>query len=204
MPPSARPRRRGAGPGPGHGVGTSTRWRNQDGSLLTTKGGIFVASWLIVSLRNRKKWNGRLDTAQTTKPDADGGVPYWQGSPPIQRRGDRRANVPCASTLEPTHHRATKALASVASPARRSRRAAQQATTCSNRAPARLDGAVRGAEEEGMNHQMVSFKSPADTPAMPECCGNPRLLCRGTRSSNPSPSSGESVANSVFAKYHSA
>ena len=24
------------------------------------------------------------------------------------------------------------------------------------------------------------FKSPADTPKCPECCGNPRLLCRGT------------------------
>src|SRR6516225_7328681 len=33
------------------------------------------------------------------------------------------------------------------------------------------------------------FKSPADTPKCPECCGNPRLLCRGTSSSNPSPSS---------------
>jgi hypothetical protein len=28
-------------------------------------------------------------------------------------------------------------------------------------------GAVRGAEEERLNHQAVSFKSPADTPAMP-------------------------------------
>src|SRR5262249_42807781 len=27
----------------------------------------------------------------------------------------------------------------------------------------------------------------------PECCGNPQLLCRGTRSSNPTPSSGESA-----------
>ena len=35
--------------------------------------------------------------------------------PRPRRRGDRRANVPCASTLEPTLHRATKALASVAS-----------------------------------------------------------------------------------------
>jgi hypothetical protein len=26
---------------------------------------------------------------------------------------------------------------------------------------------VRGAEEEGLNHQVVSFKSLADTPAMP-------------------------------------
>src|SRR6516162_8544560 len=44
------------------------------------------------------------------------------------------------------------------------------------------------------------FKSPADTPKCPECCGNPRLLCRGTSSSNPSPSSGESAANSIWAK----
>ena len=29
------------------------------------------------------------------------------------------------------------------------------------------------------------FKSPADTPKCPECCGNQRLLCRGTSSSNP-------------------
>jgi hypothetical protein len=36
-----------------------------------------------------------------------------------------------------------------------------------NRAPAWLDGVVRGAEEEGLNHQVVSFKSPADTPAIP-------------------------------------
>ena len=49
----------------------------------------------------------------------------------------------------------------------RSRRAAQQATTCSNRAPAWLDGVVRGAEEEGLNHQVVSFNSPAGTLAMP-------------------------------------
>ena len=33
---------------------------------------------------------------------------------------------------------------------------------------------------------------PADTPKCPECSGNPRLLCRGTSSSNPSPSSSES------------
>src|SRR5262245_13526386 len=36
--------------------------------------------------------------------------------------------------------------------------------------------------------QVESFKSPADTPQFPECCGNPQLLCRRTRSSNPSPS----------------
>jgi hypothetical protein len=34
-------------------------------------------------------------------------------------------------------------------------------------------------------------------PQCPEFCGNPRLLCRGTRSSNPYPSSGESGANST-------
>ena len=28
-------------------------------------------------------------------------------------------------------------------------------------------GVVRGAEEEGLNHPVVWFKSPADTPAMP-------------------------------------
>ena len=28
-------------------------------------------------------------------------------------------------------------------------------------------GVVRGAEEERLNHQAVSFKSPADPPAMP-------------------------------------
>ena len=33
---------------------------------------------------------------------------------------------------------------------------------------------------------------PANTPQCPECSGNPRLLCRGTSSSNPSPSSEES------------
>jgi hypothetical protein len=33
----------------------------------------------------------------------------------------------------------------------RGRRAVQQATTCSNRAPARLDGVVRGAEKERLN-----------------------------------------------------
>jgi hypothetical protein len=34
---------------------------------------------------------------------------------------------------------------------------------------------------------------PRRYPQCPECCGNPRLLCRGTRSSNPSPSSREST-----------
>jgi len=31
---------------------------------------------------------------------------------------------------------------------------------------------ARSAGEEGLNHQVVSFKSPADTPKCPECCGN--------------------------------
>jgi hypothetical protein len=66
-----------------------------------------------------------------------------------------------------------------------------------NRAPARLDGVARGAGEEGLNHQVVSFKSPPDTPRMPGMLRNPRLLCSGTRSSNPSPSSAESGANST-------
>jgi hypothetical protein len=39
---------------------------------------------------------------------------------------------------------------------------------------------------------------PADARQCPECCGNPRLLRRGARSSNPSPSSGESPANLTF------
>src|ERR1700736_5634602 len=30
--------------------------------------------------------------------------------------------------------------------------------------PSLFDGVVRGAEEEGLDHQVVSFKSPADTP----------------------------------------
>jgi hypothetical protein len=81
----------------------------------------------------------------------------------------------------------------VVPPGRRSRRAAQ-AITCSKRTPAWLNGVVRGAEEEGLNHQVVSFKSPPIPPQCPECCGNPRLLCRGTRSSNPSPSSRQSVS----------
>jgi hypothetical protein len=81
----------------------------------------------------------------------------------------------------------------VVPPGGRSRRAAQLATTCSNRAPAWLDGVVQGAGGERLNHQVVSFKSPADTPKCPECCGNLRLLCRGTRSSNPSPPSRESA-----------
>ena len=42
-------------------------------------------------------------------------------------------------------------LGEVLPPVRRSRRAAQQATTCSNRAPARLDGMARRAEEIALN-----------------------------------------------------
>ena len=52
-------------------------------------------------------------------------------------------------------------------PARRSRRATQQATTCSNRAPAWLDGVVQGTEEQGLNPSGGIVYSPADTPAMP-------------------------------------
>src|SRR6516164_8578196 len=58
----------------------------------------------------------------------------------------------------------------VVPPAGENRRAAQQATTCSKRAPAWLDGVVRvarGAGGERLNHQVVSSKSSADTPAMP-------------------------------------
>jgi hypothetical protein len=52
------------------------------------------------------------------------------------------------------------------------------------------------AEEEGLNHQVVSFKSPADTPAMPGMLRKSTAFgCRGTRSSNPFPSSAESAAN---------
>ena len=42
---------------------------------------------------------------------------------------------------------------------------------------------------------MVCFKSPAESPQCPEFYGNPRLLRRGTGSSNPFPSSGESDVN---------
>jgi hypothetical protein len=56
--------------------------------------------------------------------------------------------------------------------------------------PARWSGSRR--KEEGLNNQVVPVKSPVDPPPCPECCRNPRSLCRGTRSSNPSPSSGES------------
>jgi hypothetical protein len=37
-------------------------------------------------------------------------------------------------------------------------------------------------------NQAVPLKSLVDPPPCPECRANPRLLCRGTRSSNPSPS----------------
>src|SRR6516225_8796540 len=46
-------------------------------------------------------------------------------------------------------------------PARRSRRATQQATTCSNRAPAWLDGVVQGTEEQGLNPSGGIVYSPA-------------------------------------------
>jgi hypothetical protein len=72
--------------------------------------------------------------------------------------------------------------------------AAQRAATSSNPAPTWLDGVVGGAEEkEGLNHQVDRLRSPPIPPQCPECCGNPRFLCRGTKSSNPSPSSGESA-----------
>ena len=38
----------------------------------------------------------------------------------------------------------------------------------------------------------IVLRAPPIPPQCPECCGNPRLLRRGTGSSNPSPSSGES------------
>ena len=44
-----------------------------------------------------------------------------------------------------------------------SRRAAQQATTCSNRAPARLDGVVRGAEKARLNRSR-SLAGRSDRP----------------------------------------
>jgi aryl-alcohol dehydrogenase-like predicted oxidoreductase len=44
---------------------------------------------------------------------------------------------------------------------------------------------------------VVSFKSPTDPPQYPECCANPRLLCRGTTSSNPFPSGESSVRTSA-------
>ena len=39
----------------------------------------------------------------------------------------------------------------------------------------------------------IVLRAPPIPPQCPECCGNPRLLRRGTGSSNPSPSSGESA-----------
>jgi len=56
--------------------------------------------------------------------------------------------------------------------------------------PARWSGSK--CRRKRLNNPVVPFKSPADPP---QCCGNPPLLCRGTRSSNPSPSSGESPTN---------
>ena len=44
-------------------------------------------------------------------------------------------------------------------------------------------------------HSMHTARAPSGVgvfPLIEVCCGNPRLLCRGTTSSNPSPSSGES------------
>ena len=41
----------------------------------------------------------------------------------------------------------------------------------------------------------IVLRAPPIPPQCPECCGNPRLLRRGTGSSNPSPSSAESGTN---------
>src|SRR5215831_17190772 len=57
--------------------------------------------------------------------------------------------------------------------------------------PARWSGS--SCRRERLSNQVVVFRSPADPPQCPECCANPRLLCRGTNGSNPSPSSGESA-----------
>jgi hypothetical protein len=51
---------------------------------------------------------------------------------------------------------------------------------------------VRGAEEEGLNNQVVPFKSPADPP-MPGMLRKSTAFVRGTRSSNPPSSSAESA-----------
>src|SRR5215831_10020178 len=56
--------------------------------------------------------------------------------------------------------------------------------------PARWSGS--SCRRERLSNQVVVFRSPADPPQCPECCANPRLLCRGTNGSNPSPSSKES------------
>src|SRR5215472_12740452 len=61
--------------------------------------------------------------------------------------------------------------------------------------PARWNGSP--SRRERLNNQVVPFRSPADPPQCPECCANPRLLCRGTNGSNPSPSSRESCKLSV-------
>ena len=50
-----------------------------------------------------------------------------------------------------------------------------------------------GTAEEGLNNQVVPFKSPADPPQCPECCGNPRLCAAVPEVQNPFPSSGESA-----------
>src|SRR5215813_9242426 len=52
--------------------------------------------------------------------------------------------------------------------------------------PARWSGS--SCRRERLSNQVVVFRSPADPPQCPECCANPRLLCRGTNGSNPSPS----------------
>src|SRR5262249_28647662 len=61
--------------------------------------------------------------------------------------------------------------------------------------PARWSGS--SCRRERLSNQVVLFRSPSDPPQCPECCANPRLLCRGTNGSNPSPSSGESCKPSV-------
>ena len=53
--------------------------------------------------------------------------------------------------------------------------------------PARWSGS--SCRRERLSNQVVLFRSPSDPPQCPECCANPRLLCRGTNGSNPSPSS---------------
>src|SRR5215472_10308363 len=62
--------------------------------------------------------------------------------------------------------------------------------------PARWNGSP--SRRERLNNQVVPFRSPADPPQCPECCANPRLLCRGTNGSNPSPSSGQSVSLRIW------
>src|SRR6516165_1965971 len=57
--------------------------------------------------------------------------------------------------------------------------------------PARWSGSRRRRTRAEPSGGIVY--EPANTPQCPECSGNPRLLCRGTSSSNPSPSSEESA-----------